>query len=40
MITIKHNFDSDKFKWLWSKYVVDGNDEKHCIFATSTFVVN
>ena len=30
MIKIKHNFDSSKFKWLWSKYVVDGNDEKHC----------
>ena len=30
MITIKHNFDSNKFKWLWSKYVIDGNDEKHC----------
>lgn len=30
MIKIKHNLDSSKFKWLWSKYVTDGNDEKHC----------
>lgn len=30
MIKIKHNFDSSKFKWLWSKYVVGGNDGKHC----------
>lgn len=30
MIKIKHNLDADKFKWLWSKYVQEGNDEKHC----------
>lgn len=30
MIKVKHNFDSSKFKWLWSKYVIDGNDKKHC----------
>lgn len=30
MIKIKHNFDSSKFKWLWSKYVAEGNDKKHC----------
>lgn len=30
MIKIQHNFDSNKFKWLWSKYVIDGNDKKHC----------
>ena len=30
MIKIKHNFDERKFKWLWAKYVKDGNVEKHC----------
>ena len=30
MITIKHNFDETKFKWLWAKYVKAGNIEKHC----------
>ena len=30
MIKIKHNLDANKFKWLWSKYVQAGNDEKHC----------
>ena len=30
MITIKHNFDESKFKWLWAKYVNAGNIEKHC----------
>lgn len=30
MIKIKHNLDSDKFKWLWCKYVQDINDKKHC----------
>ena len=30
MIKVKHNFDSSKFKWLWSKYVSGGNDQKHC----------
>lgn len=30
MIKIKHNLDATKFKWLWSKYVEGGNDEKHC----------
>lgn len=30
MIKVKHNLDSSKFMWLWSKYVNDGNDEKHC----------
>lgn len=30
MITIKHNFDETKFKWLWAKYVKAGNLGKHC----------
>ena len=30
MITIHHNFDEKKFKWLWAKYVTCGNIEKHC----------
>ena len=30
MITIHHNFDETKFKWLWAKYVRAGNIEKHC----------
>ena len=30
MIKIKHNFNASKFKWLWSKYVTEGNDKKHC----------
>lgn len=30
MIKIKHNFEKEKFMWLWSKYVVGVNDEKHC----------
>lgn len=30
MIKIKHNLDSSKYKWLWAKYVAEGNDEKHC----------
>ncbi len=30
MITIHHNFDETKFKWLWAKYVKAGNIEKHC----------
>ena len=30
MIKIKHNLDADKFKWLWCKYVIEGNDKKHC----------
>ena len=30
MIQIRHNFDERKFKWLWAKYVKDGNVEKHC----------
>lgn len=30
MVEIKHNFKREKFKWLWSKYVVDGNDKYHC----------
>lgn len=30
MIKIKHNLDSKKFKWLWAKYVHEGNDTKHC----------
>ncbi|MGL5149089.1 MAG: hypothetical protein ACRC7N_00745, partial [Clostridium sp.] len=30
MIIVRHNLKRDKFKWLWSKYVVGGNDEKHC----------
>lgn len=30
MIKIKHNFEKEKFMWLWSKYVVGVNDKKHC----------
>lgn len=30
MITIRHNIDPSKFKWLWAKYVNAGNIEKHC----------
>lgn len=30
MISILHNFDETKFKWLWAKYVKAGNIEKHC----------
>lgn len=30
MITITHNFDERKFKWLWAKYVTEGNNQKHC----------
>lgn len=30
MITIHHNFDERKFKWLWAKYVKAGNIDKHC----------
>lgn len=30
MISIHHNFDETKFKWLWAKYVKAGNIEKHC----------
>lgn len=30
MVKIKHNLEKEKFKWLWSKYVQAGNDEKHC----------
>lgn len=31
MITIRHNFDETKFKWLWARYVKAGNIEKHCV---------
>ena len=31
MITIHHNFDETKFKWLWARYVKSGNIEKHCV---------
>lgn len=31
MITIRHNFDETKFKWLWARYVKSGNIEKHCV---------
>lgn len=30
MITIKHNFNPSKFKWLWAKYVYAGDVTKHC----------
>ena len=30
MVKIKHNLEKEKFKWLWSKYVQAGSDEKHC----------
>lgn len=29
-IIISHNFRSDRFHWLWAKYVVGINDTKHC----------
>ena len=29
MITIHHNFDEKKFKWLWAKYVKAGNIVKY-----------
>lgn len=30
MITVKHNLDSKKFKWLWAKYVIGVNLNHHC----------
>jgi hypothetical protein len=30
MVTIKHNLDETKFKWLWAKYVRRGNLDRHC----------
>jgi hypothetical protein len=30
MITIKHNLNSKKFKWLWAKYVNGVNLKYHC----------
>lgn len=30
VIKIHHNFDDTKFKWLWAKYVREGNLEHHC----------
>ncbi len=30
MITINHNFDASKFKWLWAKYVHAGRLDVHC----------
>lgn len=30
IVKVKHNLDSNKFMWLWSKYVNAGNDTKHC----------
>lgn len=30
MIKIKHNFEKEKFMWLWAKYVKAGDDSKHC----------
>lgn len=29
-VKIHHNFDEKKFKWLWAKYVKEGNIEHHC----------
>ena len=29
-ITLRHNLDPDSFIWLWAKYVVSANLEKHC----------
>ena len=29
-VRLKHNFEPDKFMWLWIKYVTGVNDEKHC----------
>lgn len=31
MIEIHHNFDETKFKWLWARYVKDGDITKHCV---------
>lgn len=30
MVEIEHNLDEKKFKWLWAKYVKEGNIERHC----------
>jgi hypothetical protein len=30
MITVEHNFDPSKFKWLWAMYVHDANPSYHC----------
>lgn len=29
-ISLEHNLDSQKFRWLWMKYVSGVNDAKHC----------
>jgi len=29
-IQLKHNLESDKFMWLWMKYVSGVNDQYHC----------
>jgi hypothetical protein len=30
MIEITHNFDPDRFMWLWTKYVTGFNEKCHC----------
>jgi hypothetical protein len=30
MIEITHNFDPDRFMWLWAKYVTGFNEKHHC----------
>lgn len=30
MVTIRHNIDETKFKYLWAKYVKGSNIERHC----------
>ena len=30
MITLEHNLDPRRFKWLWAKYVRGVNDAQHC----------
>lgn len=30
IIRLHHNLEPEKFMWLWTKYVVGVNDQKHC----------
>lgn len=30
MVEITHNFDPDRFMWLWAKYVTGFNEKHHC----------
>jgi hypothetical protein len=29
-VRVSHNLKREKFKWLWAKYVIGVNDQKHC----------